>query len=471
MGIAATHVLVVAKLKIKGQDFGPHAFLVPIRDPKTHEPFSGIDVGDIGPKMGLNSLDNGYLRFDNYRVAKDCMLTRFAKINDSDEYEVLDPNAIKILYLSLIRARSTLIFDSFFPISLSLIISLRYSLIREQFPDPENPSKEKKILDYQIQRFKLFRILARLYSLVFTISSVRRIYTEEEKKSEAGDGSNLAYLHCIISLYKGFVTNTTLECIEEARRSCGGHGFMMLAGISSIYLNYLPSITFDGDNSILILQAARYLVSLVKKNNKAEIPENLQYLLAADISLDHDYNSFNFHQACFETAARNRMQRLVKKETFLLSKGGKKEVVWNNDLQIDAINACEAVYYASIHKYFIAGIQRISDIKVKQVLETLRQIFATSEIERFYGELARVGVNENAFNELKRLQLEAFDKIRPDALGLVEVFEFGDEVLNTVIGPRDGKIYKNMFDTAKNLNPLNKDRVFPGIKKYLKPKL
>ena len=39
-------------------------FLVPIRDTNTHKPLTGIEVGDIGPKFGYDSKDNGYLIFN-----------------------------------------------------------------------------------------------------------------------------------------------------------------------------------------------------------------------------------------------------------------------------------------------------------------------------------------------------------------------------------------------------------------------
>ncbi len=37
---------------LSAQDYGPHAFVVQIRDLETHLPLPGIEVGDIGPKMG-----------------------------------------------------------------------------------------------------------------------------------------------------------------------------------------------------------------------------------------------------------------------------------------------------------------------------------------------------------------------------------------------------------------------------------
>ena len=69
----------MARLFIRGKDYGPHAFVVPIRDMATHLPLPGIRVGDIGPKFGYNGVDNGFLSFNHVRVPHDNMLARFAK--------------------------------------------------------------------------------------------------------------------------------------------------------------------------------------------------------------------------------------------------------------------------------------------------------------------------------------------------------------------------------------------------------
>ena len=52
MGRTANHAVVMAQLIIDGKSYGPHPFVVQIRDLKTHEPLENIYVGDIGPKFG-----------------------------------------------------------------------------------------------------------------------------------------------------------------------------------------------------------------------------------------------------------------------------------------------------------------------------------------------------------------------------------------------------------------------------------
>ena len=51
-------------------DWGVHNFVVPLRDMQTHCPLPGITIGDVGPKMGYASNDNGYVHFDRVRIPR-----------------------------------------------------------------------------------------------------------------------------------------------------------------------------------------------------------------------------------------------------------------------------------------------------------------------------------------------------------------------------------------------------------------
>jgi acyl-CoA oxidase len=87
MGLWANHAVVFARCIVEGKDFGVQPFMVQIRDLDTHLPVKGVKVGDIGPKLGYNSKDNGWMMFDSVRIPRDDMLCRFAYINKSGAFE------------------------------------------------------------------------------------------------------------------------------------------------------------------------------------------------------------------------------------------------------------------------------------------------------------------------------------------------------------------------------------------------
>ena len=93
-------------------------------------------MGDIGKKFGLNSIDNGFVKISYAKAPRSSLLTRFARVNPGGEYEITDPNGIKILYQGVMRARATIVRDSWAPLAKALTIAIRYSLVRRQFANP-----------------------------------------------------------------------------------------------------------------------------------------------------------------------------------------------------------------------------------------------------------------------------------------------------------------------------------------------
>lgn len=43
-------------------------------------PLPGIKLGEIGAKLGFNTVNNGFLGFENHRIARDRMLMKNAQV-------------------------------------------------------------------------------------------------------------------------------------------------------------------------------------------------------------------------------------------------------------------------------------------------------------------------------------------------------------------------------------------------------
>ncbi len=59
---------------------------MPIRDPTSLETYPGLVIGDMGEKVGLNGIDNGFMMFDRDRVSKDALLDAGGGIDISGNY-------------------------------------------------------------------------------------------------------------------------------------------------------------------------------------------------------------------------------------------------------------------------------------------------------------------------------------------------------------------------------------------------
>ena len=77
-------------------------------------------------------------------------------------------------------------------------------------------------------------------------------------------------LHHILAGFKASFSENLLENIDAARRCCGGAGFAGNSGFAEIWQDCSPLPTYEGENTVMMLQASRYLFKLVKKSGKGE---------------------------------------------------------------------------------------------------------------------------------------------------------------------------------------------------------
>ncbi len=120
----------MANLISAGQKRGPHAFIVQLRDEQTHQPLPGIKVGEIGPKLGMNANDNGFLGFDEHRIPRENMLMKNAQILPDGTY--VKPPQDKLGYGTMVFVRVAIVMDAAAHLRKAVTIAVRYSAVRRQ---------------------------------------------------------------------------------------------------------------------------------------------------------------------------------------------------------------------------------------------------------------------------------------------------------------------------------------------------
>ena len=168
----SNHAVVFAKLIIDGKAYGVHSFMVQTRNLETWDLMPGIEAGDIGPKFGYNSKDNGFMLFKNVRTPRTNMLKRFAEV-DKDGKIILKGD-MRQLYGIMLETRVWIAGQSGSSLAMALTIAGRYSVVRRQFSTMEGTRLERKLLDYQTHMFKFAPLLA--YSFAFN-SAAQHLYT------------------------------------------------------------------------------------------------------------------------------------------------------------------------------------------------------------------------------------------------------------------------------------------------------
>lgn len=94
----------------------------------TREALPGIEVGEVGPKTGMIATDNGWLRFNKYRVPRENMLARLNEIQPDGTF--VKKLESRIGYASMMRIRCGIVNDAGVKLSKAAVITTRYSVIR-----------------------------------------------------------------------------------------------------------------------------------------------------------------------------------------------------------------------------------------------------------------------------------------------------------------------------------------------------
>ena len=131
MGLASNYVIVYARVFSLGKYRGMYPLFFQVRDMVTHKLFPGVEGGDIGPKLGFSTVNNGYMAFHKYKVPRTSLLSRYSEVYKDGSFEIKGDTRAYYSAMMVIRQGITIAL----PIWMmnSILIALRYSYVRTQF--------------------------------------------------------------------------------------------------------------------------------------------------------------------------------------------------------------------------------------------------------------------------------------------------------------------------------------------------
>ncbi|GAU24522.1 hypothetical protein TSUD_156340 [Trifolium subterraneum] len=447
LGKISTHAVVYARLITDGQDHGVHGFIVQLRSLDDHLPLPGITVGDIGMKFGngaYNTMDNGVLRFEHVRIPRDQMLMRVSRITREGKY-VQSNVPRQLVYGTMVYVRQTIVSDASTAMSRAVCIATRYSAVRRQFGG-SNGGLESQVIDYKTQQARLFPLLASAYAFRFVGEWLKWLYTDVMKRLQANDFSTLPEAHACTAGLKSLTTSATADGIEECRKLCGGHGYLCTSGLPELFAVYVPTCTYEGDNIVLLLQVARYLMKIISQLGSGKKPVGT-------------------------TAYMGRVAQLMESQSDV-----QKAEDWLNPNAVlgafEARAARKSVACAKNLSKFIEKLQQdIPGKGVKHQLEILCSIYALFHLHKHLGDFLSTGCITPKQGALANDQLRSlYSQVRPNAIALVDAFNYTDHYLSSILGCYDGNVYPKLYEAAWK-DPLNDSVVPDGFQEYIRPML
>ncbi|XP_047325893.1 peroxisomal acyl-coenzyme A oxidase 1-like [Impatiens glandulifera] len=478
LGKVSTHAAVYARLITDGEDHGVHGFIVQIRSLEDHKPLPGIVVGDIGMKFGngaYNSMDNGVLVFDHVRIPRDHMLMRVSRVTREGKY-IQSEVPRQLMYGTMVFVRQNIVADASSALSRAVCIATRYSAVRRQFGS-QNGGLETQVIDYKTQQSRLFPLLASAYAFRFIGEWLQWLYLDVTARLQANDFSTLPEAHACTAGLKSLTTAATADGIEECRKLCGGHGYLCSSGLPELFAVYVPTCTYEGDNIVLLLQVARYLVKTVSQvaSGKKPVGTTIAYMgrieqlvkSRSNVKKAEDWLKPSVILEAFEARSAGMSVACAQK----LSKFANPEEGFA-ELSPDLVEAAVAHCQLIVVSKFIEKLQQTIPGKgIKQQLEVLCNIYALSLLHKHKGDFLSTFCITPKQAALANEQLRSlYSQVRPNAIALVDAFNYTDHYLSSILGRYDGNVYPKLYEEAWK-DPLNDSVVPDGYHEYIRPVL
>ncbi|KAF8829694.1 hypothetical protein HHX47_DHR2000235 [Lentinula edodes] len=446
LGKTATHGVVQAKLILPGGvDMGPHLFFVQLRSLDTHELLPGIIAGDIGPKSfhGFAATDNGFARFFHIRIPKEHMLSKFAQVTDDGKY--IQPPHTKISYGGMLYIRSGMVTTAGWVTAKAAVIAIRYATVRRQGtrgPD----GLEKQVITYPSLHIRLLPILARAY--VFIGLGRALSFQTMVQRLSGGDTSLLAEMHATTSGLKILCTTSSVQDVENARRSMGGHGYSAFSGVGRLYADVIPSVTLlssptkeppfleDGDGSKSSWNDFETLILLLEWRAALLVHEMAQTAHDPDATL-------------FQRVSRGTTEAFVGRRVGEMINDFRK----NSELQ----------------ESDVAVLSRLYLLYLQTTIESALADFLSFGLLRIKNP-SRVRASRDPTRGLRLAIARNCLSLVPEAVGLTDALGFSDWELDSTLGMYDGNVYQALWDKAQT-EPLNDKEIPDAYEESIKPML
>ncbi|TVY32576.1 Peroxisomal acyl-coenzyme A oxidase, partial [Lachnellula occidentalis] len=450
LGFASTHTIVIARMIIDGKDYGTHSFIMQIRSLEDFKPLPGIELGDMGLKMAYNGTDNGYAIFDHVRVPRTNLLSRYNSVSKDGTYHA-EPLREKLLYGGMIGARSTIIRNSAFQLAQALTISTRYSAVRVQ--GQKSIPDEPAIMSYKLQHYRLLTLISKAYAILFASMAANATYKKLLEAQARGDHASLPYVHMIMAGLKAWCTQTAADGAEDARKLCGGQGYLTMSGLPEIVASVTGCCTFEGENVVMWKQVSRYLM---KGMAAPTLPQDMAYVCNYKSTPLHSYNGDAFlNPTVLVQVFEHRAARLANEAYELLCAEQGSAVAAENTHAVALQVAARAHIELYILHAFIAQIAS-SPAALQPVLTNLLLL------SHLHTASSLLSATSSSFSFLTPAQLSSMrsltnkllEQLLPDAVALTDAWNFSDASLSSALGCRDGDVHRRIMVWTRQL-PIN----------------
>ncbi len=388
-GLHGTMATVFAQLIVNGKNQGVHAILVPLRN-GGKETSTGVTIEDSGYKLGLNGVDNVKIWFDQVAVPRENLLNKYGEITSDGNYrsDIKNPNKRFFTMLgTLVGGRICVARAGLGGAKYALAVAVKHALKRRQFNDSVQ-IQEDLLMDYPTHQLRLTPLVASAYVYHVTLDKLMETYCDESQPDKRVIETQVAGLKAIITWYAN-------DTIQECREACGGKGYLLENRIADLKGDVDIFTTFEGDNTVLSLLAAKGVLSDFKSEfNSAGFTAVLKILgmqisdklttidprYSTKVDKEHLYNP-KFHKHAFDYRTRRLTYTLAMRIQDYIKKGMPSYQAFLK-VQTHLLALGKAYSVELAYNLFADFVAQMPEGKNKGLFEKLGTLYALHQIRK-----------------------------------------------------------------------------------------
>ena len=260
-GLYAERAVILADLVLDDKSYGPHLFWAPIadfQDTSTRpSPRTGVTIESLPRKTAMRGLDNAAISFDNFRVSRSALLSRFGSVDAEGSYSPNLPEGVPrmvdLLISRLLTGRIVLSEATLAHAMSRTRRSWTYATERELW-------RGRKERGPMMSTMPLIRSGFRDYSRTAAIVSAFVAHTRERVAIAIKTDKFPAELIEATCMCKFLGTGFGVDCVSAIRKMMGARALHEDSWLGDE--SFLPNATSaaEGDNTIMELKIVQDIV-------------------------------------------------------------------------------------------------------------------------------------------------------------------------------------------------------------------
>jgi acyl-CoA oxidase len=358
-----------------------------------------------------------------------------------------------------------------------MTIAGRYSCLRKQFSADLNGSgQEQAIISYPSTQIRLIPALAELLALRASSYGLGLRWIEVLPKVTETKNPFVAETHALISALKPYSSSMVQGRLQQMREVMGGHGYSRFNLIGALRNNNDINTTWEGDNTVLVQQTAKFLLDAFKNKMKGR-PIDKQFTTlgfldsfeevnnsdrkSISLASGKDLDCFALLKRMFEFRINFHLQKTVMKLADRVE--DKKDglmTAWNNSQVFYIQNLVKSYSDYYVFNAFRNNIDSIEKLGIKKNTESTKKmllkflkLFALTIFENDSGVLRNDDfMTSDSIYVIKEEVLDLCNELKEEMIGILDIIAPPDEVLQAPMGRSDGKMYESYLNKVFAFN-------------------